>query len=66
MRAHASCIKLRIVKHILLHDNTPLWLAPCMHQVDGAYEDWVEVLMLMYFGGTVQSLLRGCTGICSH
>ena len=24
----------------------------CCFQVDGAYEDWVEVLRLMYHGGT--------------
>ena len=27
-------------------------ITSCMHQVDGAYEDWVEMLRLMYYSGT--------------
>ena len=34
-----------------------------MQQVDGACEEWIEVLRLMYFGGTLQGLLRGWTGV---
>ena len=41
-----------------LHDNSPIRLTCRLHQVDGAYEDWVEVLRLMYYSGMLKSSLR--------